>query len=156
MIIRRISYFTFMVAITTMATVSSCQKAHAASISAEDFNTIIAALSEHEIFDFSFQYENTSESYNVRLQQLLKAKGLKAGTFQIKAAAPGKENVLNLILVVDKNYKGTVASSMFDNPAGYFAIPACTVNNQSDKPSFSSFTADIRKDIERKNLILLI
>lgn len=145
-----------MVAITTMATVSSCQKANAASISAEDFNTIIAALSEHEVFDFGFQYEDASEDYNIRLQQLLKARGLKTGTFQIKATTSGKENVLNLILVIDKNYKGTVASSIFDSHTGYLPALEQPVESQSDKLSFPSYAADIRKDIERKNLILLI
>jgi len=157
MIIRRISYFTFMVAITTMATVSSCQKANATSISFEDFNTIVAALSEHEIFDFGFQYEDAAEDYNAKLQKILKSKGLKAGTYQIKAAKSGKENVLNLILVVDKNYKGTVASTFFDSQPGQISVPYAAVHSHFDKQTFSnSFASDIRKDIARKNLVLLI
>jgi len=144
-----------MVAITTMATVSSCQKANA-SISPEDFNTIVAALSEHDVFDFGFQYQDASEDYNARLQKILKSKGLKAGTYQIKATQSGKENVLNLILVVDKNYKGPVASTFFDS--GITQIPTIynAVYSHFDKPNFPSFATDIRKDIARKNLVLLI
>jgi hypothetical protein len=154
MIVKRISYFTFMVAITTMATVSSCHKANA--ISPEDFNTIVAALSEQDIFDFSFQYEDASENYNLKLQKLLKSKGLKTGTFQIKTTPSDNENVLNLILVVDKNYKGSVASTIFDSYAGHFPVQYAKLYSQFDNFSPSLFVADIRKDIASKNLILLI
>jgi hypothetical protein len=145
-----------MVAITTMATVSSCQKANAASISAEDLNTIIAALGEHDVFDFGFQYEDASEDYNFRLQKLLKAKGLRPGTFQIKATSSGKDNVLNLILVVDKNYKGSVASSIFDSQTGHLPVQYNFDYGQFVKNNFPSFAADVRENIGRKNLILLI
>ncbi|KAA5534734.1 hypothetical protein F0919_08975 [Taibaiella lutea] len=156
MIVKRISYFTFMVAITTMATVSSCQKANANTISPEDFNTIVAALSEHELFDFGFQYEDASTDYNLKLQRLLKNKGLKAGTFQIKAASSGKEKVLNLILVVDKNYRGHVGSAIFDSYPDHISFRHSKSYSQSDKISLPFFAADIRKDIACRNLILLI
>lgn len=154
MIVKRISYFTFMVAITTMATVSSCQKANA--ISPEDFNTIVAALSEQDIFDFGFQYEDASENYHLKLHKLLKSKGLKSGTFQIKATPSGNKNVLNLILVVDKNYKGSVASTIFDSHAGHFPVQYAKAYSQFDIFFPPLFVTDIRKDIELRNLILLI
>lgn len=156
MIVKRISYFTFMVAITTMATVSSCQKANANTISPEDFNTIVAALSEHELFDFGFHYEDASEDYNLKLQKLLRSKGLKAGTFHIKATPSGKEKVLNLILVVDKNYRNPVASTLFDSHTGYFSIQHRHDYSQSDKTYTFPPAADVREDIARKNLVLLI
>jgi hypothetical protein len=154
MIVKRISYFTFMVAITTMATVSSCQKANA--ISPEDFNTIVAALNEQDVFDFGFQYEDASENYNLKLHKFLKSKGLKTGTFQIKATPSCNENVLNLILVVDKNYKGRVASTIFDSNGGHFPIQYAKPFGQSARILPPSLVADVRKDIERRNLILLI
>jgi hypothetical protein len=156
MIIKRISYFTFMVAITTMATVSSCQKANANVISSEDFNTIVAALSEHDLFNFGFQFEDVSGDYNTRLQRLLKTKGLKAKTFQVKAAVSGKENILNLILVVDKNHKGQAASTLFDTYSGVLFAPGVIVKSPYDKNTYPTFAADTRKDIARKNLVLLI
>ena len=156
MIVKRISYFTFMVAITTIATVSSCQKANANTISPEDFNTIVAALSKHELLDFGFHYEDASEDYNLKLQKLLRSKGLKAGTFQIKATPSGKEKVLNLILVVDKNYRNPVTNTLFDSHAGHLLVQYRHDYSQSDKIYFPPFAADVRKDIARKNLVLLI
>jgi len=156
MIVKRISYFTFMVAITTMATVSSCQKANAHTISPEDLKTIVTALSEHELFDFGFQYGDASEDYNLRLQKLLKNKGLKAGTFQIKATSSGKEKVLNLILVVDKNYRGHVSPAIFDSQSGHISLQHIRPYSQPDKIYPTSYAPDIRKDIACRNLVLLI
>lgn len=156
MIVKRISYFTFMVAITTMATVSSCQKANAHSISFEDFNTIVAALSEHEIFDFSFYAEDAANDYNAQLQKLLKTKGLKAETFHVKATCSGQQNVLNLVLVVDKNYKGPVAPAIFDSPINYIPLDYSINYSQFVNLVYPSLVADTRKIIERKNRILLI
>lgn len=156
MIVKRISYFTFMVAITTMATVSSCQKANAHTLSPEDFKTIVAALSEHELLEFGFHFEDASEDYNLKLQKLLKSKGLKAGTFQVKATPSGKEKILNLILVVDKGHRNTVNTALFDSHAGQFPVLYAHDNSQNGNIPAFSFARDVRKDIARKNLILLI
>lgn len=143
-----------MVAITTMATVSSCQRANALSF--EDFNSIIAALSDHEIFDLSFDTGDSSDDYNEKLQLFLKANGLKAEAVKIQTLATGNEKVLNLTLVMDKNFKGKVNNQLFDSPAAILPSTLAYTHGQSDKIILPLFASDIRKDIARKNLILLI
>jgi len=156
MIVRRISYFTFMVAITTMATVGSCQKANAHCISFEDFNSIVAALSEHEIFDFSFNAEEAALDYNAQLQKLLKTRGLKAETLQVQAT-PTKGNVLNLVLVVDKSTKGTSNPVIFTPHTGHIPLQrSCNHTAIAATTDFPAFDTDLRVSIARKNLVLLI
>lgn len=146
MIVRRISYFTFIVAITTIATVGVCNKASASSANhhaSGHSGTIITSGETHEVFD-----------YTLALAKVLREKGLKVGKFRIVISASDNEHVVNVIL--DKDYKGQVSAKIFDSKGLDYDKNVISLNAPlSRKTKHFTPTFDERNAIARKNRILL-
>src|SRR5690606_16435307 len=103
MIVRRVSYFTFIVAITTLASVGACSQAKAAAAHAADDSG-------------SPGYDGISVCAG-ELERALQDLGLVAGTFKITREASDHENAVRLYLVISKDYKGQVSAKIFKAPA---------------------------------------
>jgi hypothetical protein len=148
--IKRTSYFTFLVAITTLATVTSCNQAKAQGV---ERNTIAADeifLDNTQLFNFCLEGLSQADAQS-ELAKMLKGKGLRAGKFKLAIDPSG---TLSVYLVIDKDYKGPV-SSIFegDNHAHYGSL-ATLVSSKSANFTFHTFCRDERKGIASRNRIL--
>jgi len=145
MIVRRISYFTFMVAITTMATVTSCHKAMGQA------KEHIAAASGPEEHELGLQEEHAG---TLELVRALRGRGLKPGKIRITRNPAGGHDEVHIYLVINKDYKGQVSAGIFENTDRCYAYSAPAAN-VSSVPRTVAYLTDIRKDIVRKNRIQL-
>lgn len=155
MIVRRISYFTFIVAITTIATVSSCNRAkEKAKQSVNYAGTVIGKGSSEFVEGVS---EGVSQSFDCSLElaKVLQEKGLKAGKFKITTDNSGHENVVSVYLIFDKDYRGQVSAKIFDSKNQEYGRVAVNLDSKAGKAQYFDFVFDHRTAIERKSRILL-
>lgn len=151
MIVKRVSYFTFIVAITTIATVSSCHKAKASTsqcpekVQAE----CLSVLSDEIAKETNWPREAT-----LQLAKVLQEKGLLTGKFHISTRYSSQEETLSICLVFDKDYKGEVLTGLFKSVKPDYDYSLLFADKYSPS-NFSHTFFDKRKDIDRKNLILL-
>lgn len=149
--IKRTSYFTFLVAITTLATVTSCNKAKGQSIPSNNPVAGEIFLDNKQLFDICLEGLSHPET-PFELAKVLKDKGLKAGKFKLAIDPAG---TLSVYLVIDKDYKGPVSASIFgnDHRAGYSNIALLT-KDESNNVTFAGPLSDKRSGIAIRNRIL--
>lgn len=149
MIVRRVSYFTFMVAITTIATVGSCGLAKA-----EAQQALLYELSGQE---YIAGCGADGDDHTLALARVLQEKGLKAANFKLRTNASGQQEVVSVYLVFHKDYKGQVSAKIFGSK------PPChdAVTIKTGTPLIAgalpvaAALPDQRETIAEKNLILL-
>lgn len=151
--IKRTSYFTFLVAITTLATVTSCNKVKGQSLQSNNIAAEEIFLDHNQLFDICLNGLSHPET-PFELAKVLRDKGLKAGKFKLEIDPSG---TLSVYLVIDKDYKGPVSARIFDynHHADYGSLAAM----RKDAPDNSAFTlsdADRRMGIAIRNRILQI
>jgi len=144
MIVRRVSYFTFIVAITTLASVSACSQAK--------------AMAAHAVNGKEPAFE-CPEGIPVCTGQLAKAlqdKGISLGTFKITKGISDNKEAVKVYLVINKNYKGQVSAKIF-RAEDKEPCQTCRLYNKIQPPVYlaANFAIDKRTGIARKNLILL-
>ena len=155
MIVRRVSYFTFIVAITTIATVSSCNRAKAQAQQALLYGENLASQSSSTVTDDRYTHTGTTIDCTLALAKALEEKGLKAGKFKITTDASGHQNVVSVYLIFSKDYKGQVSAKIFDSKNGEHDTIAAMAALFSAKALYAEHTCDRRNAIKRKNRILL-
>lgn len=151
--IKRTSYFTFLVAITTLATVTSCSKVKEQSVPGNHIVAEEIFLDTNQLFHICLEGLGQSET-QFELAKVLKDKGLKAGKFKLAVDPSG---TLSIYLVIDKDYKGPVSAKIF---AGGFqkqyGSVAALSKDKPDNSIFSEYHSDKREAISSKNRILRI
>jgi len=151
--IKRTSYFTFLVAITTLATVTSCNQVKAASLKGNTISVGEIGLSHgEELFDICLEGLGSLD-YRFELAKILKDKGLKAGRFKLAVDQLG---TLKVFLVIDKDYKGQVSAEIFASKCDDYGKIALHTPAETDNSSFPLATFDKRVGIANKNRILRI
>ena len=155
MIVRRISYFTFIVAITTIATVSSCNRAKEKAKQSANYAGAVVGRGSSEFIEGIAEGVNESFDCSLELAKVLKEKGLKSGKFKITTDSSGNDNVVSVYLIFDKDYKGQVSAKIFDSKNQEYGRTVAAVENSSGKAQYVDFVFDRRTDIERKSRILL-
>ncbi len=151
--IKRTSYFTFLVAITTLATVTSCNQAKGQCM---ESNTIAADeifLDNTQLFNFCLEGLGQADAQS-ELAKMLKGKGLKGGKFKLAIDPSG---TLSVYLVIDKDYRGPVSTRIFEgnNNTHYGSLAAL----RHEKPAnfaFATSCLDEREGIASRNRILRI
>lgn len=142
MIVRRISYFTFIVAITTIATVSACNRTNT------NINCTLANEKDIEIYLTNL----VSNSLEWQTQEL--PQGIKSGKFKITTNT--NDNSISFCLQVNKSYKGEVNTLLFNTTASSNVSSVEAYNTTQIETLFPEFISDKRRVIAHKNLILLI
>jgi hypothetical protein len=155
MIVRRISYFTFLVAITTIATVSSCNRAKEKAKETANYAGTVIGRGSSEFVEGVAEGVSHSFECSLELSKMLQSKGLKAGKFKITTDSSGQENVVSVYLIFDKDYKGQVSAKIFDSKRQEYGRTTATIAGVSGKAGYVDFVFDQRTDIERKSRILL-
>lgn len=148
MIVKRISYFSFIVAITTIATVGACQKTNA-QYKCFANNDIDLVSYVANIIEYSLDWQNSD------LQN-----GIKSGTVKIIANKDDNNNI-SICLEVAKSYKGAVntlfqPADTHSKSASIFQVKCCSKALSKAALFSPSTTTDKRANIADKNLILLI
>jgi hypothetical protein len=151
--IKRTSYFTFLVAITTLATVTSCSKVKGQSAPGNHIVAEEIFLDTNQLFNICLEGLSQTET-QFELAKVLKDKGLKAGKFKLAIDPSG---TLSVYLVIDKDYKGPVSAKIFagDYQQQYGRMAVLT-RDEPDNSTFSEYRSDKRDDISSKNRILRI
>jgi len=149
--IKRTSYFTFLVAITTLATVTSCNKVKAQCSPGNNPVADEIFLDNKQLFDICLEGLDHTDIPSEWVK-VLKDKGLKAGKFKLAVDACG---TLSVYLVIDKDYKGPVSASIFgtDYQPDYGNIALLTAE-EPGHVSFAGLFLDERSGIASKNRIL--
>lgn len=149
--IKRTSYFTFLVAITTLATVTSCNKAKGQSIQSNNPVADEIFLDNKQLFDICLEGLSHPET-PFELAKVLKDKGLKAGKFKLAVDPSG---TLSVYLVIDKDYKGPVSANIFgnDHQPDYNSVALLT-KDENNNVTFAGPLPDKRSGIAIKNRIL--
>lgn len=151
MIVRRVSYFTFIVAITTLATVSACNQAAAMNAlkNADD-----AALAPCLTLS-SNSYNASDNGCTAGIKKALLAHGINTDDFKIITAEDGSGNTIEVCLVLDKDYKGQVSAKIFTvKKQAHTAFEIATVSNP--QLTFAEgYIPDLRDVIACKNRVLL-
>ncbi|WP_118952227.1 hypothetical protein [Taibaiella helva] len=155
MIVRRISYFTFIVAITTIATVSSCNRAKEKAKQSVNYAGTVVGKGSSEFFEGVAEGVSQTFDCTVELAKVLQSKGVKGGKFKITTDSNGHENVVSVYLIFDKDYKGPVSARIFDSKDQEYGRTAVSLDTRSGQARFTDFVFDQRTDIERKSRILL-
>ncbi len=146
--VKRVSYFSFLIAITTIATVSSCHQIK------QKNNTALTPIDYVTIAGMASVCEDLSLDCWVALVKALEENGVQPGKFRITQRKSGTENTVNIYLVFDKDYKGPVSARIFDlgDLAG---DPKLLAFHETDRQQlYSSCPSDKREHIAHKNLIL--
>ncbi len=151
MIVRRISYFTFLVAITTIATVSSCNRARQSA----NYAGNVVGKGSSEFIEGVTEGVNHTFDCTLELTKVLQEKGLKGGKFRIATDDSGHERVVSFYLIFDKDYKGQVSAKIFDSKQQEYGRTTASIETKAGKAQFVDFVFDHRTDIERKSRILL-
>ena len=144
MIVKRVSYFTFIVAITTLASVTACSQAKAMAGHVADNS------------DPVFEHIEKTAVCTTELQRILQDKGLVAGSFKITQGSSDQKDAVKIYLVINKDYKGQVSAKIFKEKSKEYSY-------QPTKPEIaeavvyltSAFNPDKSTGIASKNLILL-
>ena len=148
MTVKRVSYFTFLVAITTIATVTSCNKVKAQVL--QGSNNDIALSHSVELSDASTVY---GPEFTFELSKVLRDKGLHSGKFRIATRHSGSGEAITVYLIFDKDYKGPVSAKIFTLPAAEFK-EAHAVAFQPITPLYNNPVFDERAGIASRNRIL--
>lgn len=149
--IKRTSYFTFLVAITTLATVTSCNKAKGQSIQGNNPVADEIFLDNKQLFDICLEGLSHPET-PFELAKVLKDKGLKASKFKLAVDPSG---TLSVYLVIDKGYKGPVSANIFGNDyQPDFGSIALLTKDKNNDVTFAGPLSDKRSGIAIKNRIL--
>ncbi len=150
MTVKRVSYFTFLVAITTIATVTSCNKVKAQALSGNSNNDIAVSHSV-ELSEASKVY---GPEFTFELSKVLRDKGLHTGKFKIATRHSGSGEAVTVYLIFDKDYKGPVSAQIFTVPAKeYTAVYA--VATWPAALCYNKLVFDERAGIASRNRILL-
>lgn len=150
--IKRTSYFTFLVAITTLATVTSCSKVRGQALPDRETIPGEIVLDDNQLFDICLEGLERP-NYHFELVRVLGKKGLKAGKFKLAIDASG---TLSVYLVIDKDYKGPVSTKIFDSKGHEeYGKLALLSKDKRDNSLFAISTFDKRTGIAAKNRILL-
>lgn len=149
MTVKRVSYFTFLVAITTIATVTSCNKVKAQVLQGGG-NHDIALSHSVELSDASTVY---GPEFTFELSKVLRDKGLHTGKFRIATRHSGSGEAVTVYLIFDKDYKGPVSAKIFTLPATEFT-EANAVAFQPAIPLYNNPVFDERPGIAGRNRIL--
>lgn len=155
MIVRRVSYFTFIVAITTIATVSSCNRVKEKARETAHYAGTVAGKASSEFVDGAADGITQTFDCTLELTKALEEKGLKTGKFKITTDASGNQNVVSVYLIFNKDYKGQVSVKIFDSKNAEYGRAAANLEVKAGKAQYVDFTFDQRTDIERKSRILL-
>ncbi len=141
---KRVSYFSFLIAISTIATVSC---AHAGK-------SVKAPLSHTTTMSGPEVQELSLECW-MALAKVLESRGLQPGQFKITAYQEGTETQYQVCLEFDRNYKGQVAAFMLDacQPAPYTALLTDVTVSGGIKGFTYAF--DLRQALQQKSRILL-
>lgn len=153
--VKRISYFTFIVAITTIATVSSCSRAKEKARQSVNYAGAVVGKGSSEFAEgFS---EGISQSFDcsLELSRLLQEKGIKGGKIKITTGHSDAENVVSIYLIFDKDYKGQVSAKIFDSKNQEYGRTTANVACPAGTAHYIDFVFDHRTAIERKSRILL-
>lgn len=144
MIVRRVSYFTFIVAITTLASVSACSQAKAMALHAVNGS------------EPAFEQPNGVPVCSGELVKALQDKGFSLGTYRITKGISDNKEAVKIYLVINKGYKGQVSAKIFKTE-NEEPCQTCKLFNKIQPAQYlaAGFTPDKRTDIARKNMILL-
>jgi hypothetical protein len=145
MTVKRVSYFTFLVAITTIATVTSCNKVKAQAL------LDIAVSHSVELSDASTVY---GPEFTFELSKVLRDKGLQTGKFKIATRHSGSGEAVTVYLIFDKDYKGPVSAKIFNTPFKEY-VDAPVLTCQQAPPRYCNPVFDERAGIASRNRILL-
>lgn len=150
--VKRTSYFTFLVAITTLATVASCNKVKEQALYAAELHAADAIYRDNhpEIFDLCLEGLGKMD-YRFEIAKVLRDKGLKTGKFKL---AIDQSGTLSVYLVIDKDYKGPVSASIFDSKSHHYGRTALLSGAESDNIHAYGPAFDKRAGIASKNRIL--
>jgi len=142
--VKRISYFSFLIAISTIATVSGVHAAQAENSTCWQATTIASASPVQEI---------TLECW-MALAKALEEKGLQASQFKITSCqqAQGDEQFL-LCLEIDKSFKGQVAS-LTNNAILSEKLPATFTSVVKNDFNSIGYAVDLRSVLKQKSRIL--
>ncbi len=152
MMVKRVSYFTFIVAITTIATVGSCHKVKAATNRCpEQVQTECLSV----LFEEISRKNNWPQEATLQLAKVLQEKGLLSGRFHIRTRYSGSGQTFSIYLTFDKSYKGEVSACLFNGIGAQYQHPLFFTYRQEPVPQSTYTFFDKREDIDRKNLILL-
>jgi len=144
MIVRRVSYFTFIVAITTLASVGACSQAKAMAAHAVNGNEPV------------FEHSEGIVVCTTGLERVLKEKGLATGTYKITPDLSDNKGAVKIYLVISKDYKGQVTAKIFKGENRHDHFSGRPTGKTGPLLALAAdFTPDKRTDIARKNLILL-
>ncbi|WP_118975504.1 hypothetical protein [Taibaiella koreensis] len=155
MIVRRISYFTFIVAMTTMATVSSCNRAREKAKQSVNYAGAVVGKGSSEFLDGVADGVSQSFDCTLELAKVLQSKGVKGGKFRITTSNNGHENVVSVYLIFDKDYKGPVSARIFDSKDQEYGRATASLDVRAGSAGFTDLVFDERTNIERKSRILL-
>jgi hypothetical protein len=148
MIVRRVSYFTFIVAITTLATVTACNQAAAGPLKNTDEADCCVG---HSGLAHLQQNIECAEG----LRHVLLAHGINIDDFKVVLAEDAQGNTLEICLVVDKDYKGQVSAKIFTVQSSHSTSPAPEANYIHPLAIAESYQPDLREEIAGKSLVLL-
>lgn len=149
MTVKRVSYFTFLVAITTIATVTSCNKVKAQALYGNG-DSDMALSHSVELSDATTVY---GPEFTFELSKVLRDKGLQTGKFKIATRHSGSGEAITVYLIFDKDYKGPVSAKIFNIPAlEYTEVHA--VAFQPTIPIYNRPEFDERAGIAIRNKIL--
>lgn len=149
--IKRTSYFTFLVAITTLATVTSCGKVNGQSSNNKTIAEEIL-LDSNQLFNICLESLGGTDT-RFELAKVFKDKNLKAGKFKLAIDPSG---TLSVYLVIDKDYKGPVSTKIFGNDQADYGSLAVLTKEESANSSFTAHHFDKRAGIAIRNRILRI
>lgn len=155
MIVRRVSYFTFMVALTTMATITSCNRAKEKARQSVHYAGEIAGKASTEFFDGAAEGVSATLDCRIGLSAALRDKGFKLGKFRITTDSTGNEHIVSVYLIFDKDYKGPVTAKIFDSKNLEYGRSTADITAVKGDARFVDLVFDHRTDIARKSRILL-
>jgi hypothetical protein len=155
MIVKRVSYFSFIIAITTIATVSSCNRVKESAKQTINKAGAIVGTGSSEFLDGVSEGVTQSFDCSVELVKVLEEKGLKIGKFKIATNSSGQENIVSIYLIFDKDYKGQVSAKIFDNKGYEYGRASLALEAKAAQAGYFDFVFDKRTNIERKSRILL-
>jgi|GEM_PF-893665 len=150
--VKRTSYFTFLVAITTLATVTNCSK-----VKGQTYNSCVADTHGQvcteglQLFDISLDDLERLDNGGT-IDRLLKSRGLKTGKLKLAVDQSGD---LSIYLVIDKDYKGPVSKLIFDHTCGSTPQYPPAFAHRAAGPYAAAPRYDKREGIAARNQILL-